>query len=279
MAADRGYFENVGIDVAITVPLTPLRALGYVAEGVIDIGVSHQPEVVLEKEKGTPVIAVGNLIAQPTAALIWLEGSKIRDVADLEGKTVVVPDLYFQEDFLANLLEEAGLTLEDVDIQTVGYDLASALADGEADAIFGGAWNIEGAELEARGLNPVVTRVQATGIPAYDELVMAARAGQVSREPELIRDFLSAVARGNAAAAEDPKGVVKLIEGSDETDPNLNRKGLEAAVQATLPLLSRTSYMDPDQASGLVDWMREEGFIEREPPTEDLLTNSCLPPS
>jgi ABC-type nitrate/sulfonate/bicarbonate transport system substrate-binding protein len=279
IAAERGYFEDVGIEVTITVPVTPLRALGYAAEGLTDIAVSHQPEVIFERENGTPVVAIGSLISRPTAALIWLERSKIRNVADLEGKTIAVPDLYFQEKFLGALLEEGGLTLEDVEIESIGYDLVAALVDGEADAIFDGSWNLEGAELEAQGLNPIVTRVQTTDIPAYDELVLAARTRQVSREPQLIRDFLSAVARGNAAAARDPRGVVELIEKSGETDPRLDRKGLEAAVRTTLPLLSRTGYMDPARADGLVDWMYEEGMIEQVPPTADLFTNSCLPPS
>ena len=69
-------------------------------------------------------------------------------------------------DFLQSFLARGGLTLDDVEVRRVGYELVSALTDGEVDAIFGGSWNIEGAVLEARGLKPVITRFEATASPA-----------------------------------------------------------------------------------------------------------------
>jgi ABC-type nitrate/sulfonate/bicarbonate transport system substrate-binding protein len=72
--------------------------------------------------------------------------------------------------------------------------LVSALLSGRADAIFGGSWNVEGIELESRGAEPVITRIQDLGIPDYEELVMVARSDLVADDPRLIRDFMSAVA-------------------------------------------------------------------------------------
>jgi putative hydroxymethylpyrimidine transport system substrate-binding protein len=276
MAFERGYFADVGLDVSLYAPATPTRPIEYVVDGTDDLGISNQPQVVLAKEKGEPIVAVGSLISQPTMAMIWLKKSKIHGIASLKGKTIAVPGLPFQEAFLQSLLARAGLALDDVKVKDVGYKLVPALVSGRADAIFGGSWNVEGAELESRGLKPVITRVEDLGFPAYEELVVIARNDRVVEEPQLIRDFMSAVARGTAAAVEDPKGAIEAIEKSVESNPESSRKDTEAEIEATLPLLSKTGYMSPGQASRLVSWMHEEGSIQRKIPVSALLTNDYL---
>jgi putative hydroxymethylpyrimidine transport system substrate-binding protein len=277
MAEERGYFAEAGIDVVITSPFYLADPLLYVENETVDFAVSHQPEVAEEVEEGAPVIAVGALVARPTAAMIWLKRSKIRDIADLEGKTIAVPGVPFQEDLLRSVLRKVGLKPEDVKVLEAGHELVPTLVSGRADATFGGSWNLEGAELESRGLKPEITPAQNLGVPAYEELVVIARRDRVATEPRLIRDFMSAVTRGNAAAAKDPEGAVELIEKGAETDTRLDRRAIEAQVDATLPLLSRTGQMDPGQASRLVGWMCGQELIEEEPPNSDLLTNAYLP--
>lgn len=236
--ADRlGYFEEAGLDVAISKPLTVVRPLKYVANREVDVAVSHEPQIVLAQEQGAPVKVIGSLIPEPTAAVVWLPESKIEGIAGLKGKTVAIPGLPFQEDFLRSVLARAGLTLGDVKVRRAGFELVPDLVQGRADAIFGGSWNVEGVELEARGLEPVVTRIQDLGVPAYEELVLIARPDWLSRDPQRARDFLAAVARGTAAASEEDPGVTAeaILELSEKT----NLKETEAAVEATLPLLSK----------------------------------------
>ncbi len=276
MAQELGYFEDAGVEMTITGAASPENAISYVAEESVDFAVTRQPQVILAREEGEPIVAVGALVARPTAALIWLRKSGIHGVADLKGRTIAIPGLFFQEDFLQNLLERHGLTLDDVKIAHVGYESARALAGGEADAIFGGSWNVEGAELAARGLKPVVVRAPSLGFPAYDEQVLAARAPWVAENGPLVRDVLAAVARGTAAAIEHPRAAVKAIEQSEEVDPTATPKVTEAEVEATLPLLSETGYMSPGQAEDLVDWMHAEGLIQRKVPASQLLTNQFL---
>lgn len=272
-ALQRGYLP-LGLEAGAFSPALPNRPVAYVAHSVDDIGVAQEPQVVLAREEGMPVVIVGSLIAQPTAAMIWPEESKIHRIADLKGKTIAVPGIVYQERFLQTILARAGLTPKDVKIKRVRYALVSALTSGRADAIFGGSSNLEGTELEARGMNPVITPVQDLGIPDYSELVVIARRDLVTEYPQAIRGFMAAVARGTAKAANNSRAAVDAIE---ETDLSINRKMTEAQMAATAPLLSEDGYMDPDQASGLVDWMYEQGLIQRKLPVSTLLTNKYLP--
>jgi putative hydroxymethylpyrimidine transport system substrate-binding protein len=277
MAQGKGFFYyDGGVNVSATIALEPMRAITYVASGSVDLGVTHQPQVVMAKEKGAPIVAIGSLISQPTAAMIWLKRSKIGGIADLKGKTIAIPGLPFQKEFLGTVLARKGLTLSDVKVKSVRYDLLPSLISGDADAIFGGSWNLEGAALEAGGLEPVVTPVKDQGIPPYDELVVIARTDRLAKDPGAICGFMSALSHGTAAAIKDPKGVTDTIDESIESDPELSREELEAGVEATLPLLSKSGSMSPGQANKLVDWMFEEGMIQRKLKASEFLTNAYL---
>jgi putative hydroxymethylpyrimidine transport system substrate-binding protein len=272
-AQKRGYFSDAHLTVSILAPAAPARPVQYVVHHLDDLGVAQEPQVVLERARGAQVVAVGSLISDPTAAMIWLEKSQINGIADLKGKTIAIPGLPFQKSFLQNVLERSGLKPGDVRIKSVDYNLVPALIDGRVDAIFGGSWNLEGVELESLGLKPVITRGEDLGLPPYEEFVVVARSDRVSEEPGLIHDFMSAVVRGNAAAAEDPRAAVNAIMEAGLGGTDVSRKAMEAEVAATSPLLSKNGYMNPEQASQLVDWMYEEGMIERKPPVSALLSN------
>jgi putative hydroxymethylpyrimidine transport system substrate-binding protein len=273
LAETKGYFAKVGLEVTTFAPVRQGVVIEDVVIGADEFGISHLPQVVLAQEKGAPIVVVGSLVPKPTAAMIWLKKSHVGGIADLKGKTIAIPGLPFQKAFLQSVLAQGGLTLEDVKLKNVGYKLVPALVSGRADAIFGGSANLEGVRLEKRGVEPVITSVQDLGIPDYDELVLIARSDLVSKEPQLVRAFDWAVGRGTAAAVADPKSAAIEIDESVESTPESSLGMTEAEGKATFPLLSKSGYVSPDQASQLVDWMYEEGMIKRKPPVSELLTN------
>lgn len=274
MAERKKYLDKVGFDTWVRVPVGPYRPIPYVTEELVDLSVSHLPEVVLARARGVPVVAVASLISQPTAAMIWLEESRIHGIADLRGKTIAIPGASFQKLFLETILARAGLSLDDVKVVNGGYELVPDLVSGRVDAIFGGSANVEGAELEARGLQPVVTGVQSLGIPAYDELVVIVRRDRLAAGPQSIRDILAAVDRGTAAARKDPEEAVDAITAEAS---EANRKGTAAGVEATLPLLAGAGALSSERTEQLVDWMLAEGMIQQPLPAADLQTNDYLP--
>jgi len=278
MAERRGYFREAGLDVWVRTPGNPEYPVSYVAVGDDDVGIAQQPQIVLGNELEETVVAIGSVISKPTAAMIWLKGSGVNEIGDLKGKTVATSGALYQSDLLEQALAQAGLTADDVKVVGAGYELVPKLLKGEVDAIFGGSANIEGAALEARGAEPVITPVQELGAPPYDELMLIARPECVVKHPALYRRFLTAVARGTAAAKKDPHGTALAIEQNLGSDPKAGRKEIEAQVAATLPLLSRSGRIDLAQATDLVEWMRDKGMIEEEPPVEQLFTNEYLAP-
>jgi putative hydroxymethylpyrimidine transport system substrate-binding protein len=151
--------------------------------------------------------------------------------------------------------------------------LVPALVDGNADAIFGGSGNLEGADLKGLGVEPVITSVRDLGIPDYDELVLVARSDQTEKEPDVMRDFVAATVKGSALATEQPKSALQALENAGERNPAISPKARKAEVSQTIPLLSTDGQVSPERMQGLIDWMYEEGMIKSKIPVSELLAD------
>ncbi|MET0307052.1 MAG: ABC transporter substrate-binding protein [Solirubrobacterales bacterium] len=273
MAQKLGYFADAGLDVSIQTPSDPAAPIKQVAAGRTDLAISYEPEVLLAREQGLDVVAVGALVDRPLTSLIWLGKSGIGGVADLRGKTVATAGIPYQDAYLETILARAKLSPSDVDTVNVGYGLLPALVGGRAQAMLGGFRNVEGVDLRLRGLNPVVTPVDQLGVPTYDELVLVANGGRLEEDSEPVRLFLAALARGTAAAKQNRTAAAEaLLEANPDLDPRLTN----AELVATLPLLSERGFMNPARWKAFIAWAQQNGVISVRPSTAEVLSNAYL---
>jgi putative hydroxymethylpyrimidine transport system substrate-binding protein len=225
------------------------------------------------------VVTVGALVDAPLTSLIWLRESGLRRLGDLRGKTIATAGIPYQDAYLETILARANLSPTDVKRVNVGAGLLSAVLSGKADAILGGFRNVEGIDLALRGRDPTVTPVDELGVPTYDELVLVARAEALDEDPEDIRLFISALARGTGEAiAERGAATEVLLRGN----PDLNPRLTEAQLKATLPLLAGErgqpfGHMDPEQWREFIGWMRDNGLISSLPEPGEVISNDYLP--
>jgi len=280
MAQKLGYFEEAGLDVSIHTPADPAAPVKLLAAGQTDLAISYEPEVLLAKEGGLDVVAVGALVNRPLTSMIWLKKSGIKGIGDLRDKTVATAGIPYQDAYLKTILGRVNLSPSDVNAVNVGFGLLPALLGGRAQAMLGGFSNVEGVDLRLRGAEPVVTPVDELGVPTYDELVLATQRKRLEEDPQAIRLFIAALARGTAAAAKNPEAATKaLLEANPDLEPKLTR----AEVAATLPLLDPArgghpyGYMDPARWREFIGWMRDNELISALPPTSSVLSNSYLP--
>jgi putative hydroxymethylpyrimidine transport system substrate-binding protein len=278
-ALDRGFFKQAGLDVQPQVPSDPSSPIKEVAAGRADLAVSYEPEVLLAQDQGLDVQAVGAVVDQPLTSLISLPKAGIAGASSLRGKTVGTAGIPYQSDYLETILQSAGLPSSAADEVNVGLNLLPTLIGGRVDAILGGFRNIEGVDLQQRGLDPRIVPVDQLGVPTYDELVLVARRTTVDEHPEAIRSFISALAQGTSYAIKHPQEAAnEVLSAGMGLDPMQTR----AEVDATLPLLSGTQgrpygFMDPAQWRVYAGWMAEHDLISSAPSTSDVLTNELLP--
>lgn len=273
MAEKLGYFEEAGLDVSIHTPADPAAPIKLLAAGQTDLAISYEPEVLLAHEQGLDVVAVAALVDRPLTSLIWLKKSGIKGVAGLRGKTIATAGIPYQDAYLKTILARTKLSPSDVDTVNVGYGLLPALVGGKAQAMLGGFSNVEGVDLRLRGKDPVVTPVDELGVPTYDELVLVARRDRLEEDPQAIRLFLGALARGTAAAVESPGAATDaVLAANKDLDPKLT----QAEIDATLPLLSKRGEMDEAAWRSFIAWMSENELIAARPDPAEVLSNEYL---
>jgi putative hydroxymethylpyrimidine transport system substrate-binding protein len=276
---DRGDFREAGLEVHPQVPSDPSAPIRQVAAGRADLAISYEPEVLLARDQGLPVTAVGALVPRPLTSLISLPEAGIDDAADLSDKTIATAGIPYQTAFLEAILARADLTPDDVDQVDVGFNLLPAILSGRADAMLGGFLNVEGVDLRLRGKDPRVVPVDELGVPTYDELVLVANSDRVEDDPEAIRLFIAALERGTGAAADDPAGATAaILDAGQGLEPRLTR----AEVDETLPLLlpekgDPFAYMDPAEWQRFAGFMADEGLTEHRLTPDEVLTNELLP--
>jgi len=278
-ALDRGFFKDEGLDVQPQVPSDPSAPIKEVAAGRADVAVSYEPEVLLAQDAGLDVQAVAAIVDQPLTSLISLPKAGIGSAADLQGKTVGTAGIPYQSDYFETILQSAALSSSAAEEVNVGLNLLPTLLGGKVDAILGGFRNIEGVDLQQRGLDPRIVPVDKLGVPTYNELVLVARRSTVDDQPDAIRSFIAALSRGTSYAIVHPQEAANAVLAAGK---GLDAMQTRAEVDATLPLLARAhgrpyGFMDPDRWGTYAGWMAEHELISSVPKTSDVLTNELLP--
>ena len=273
-AQAEGHFEQAGLDVAIRQPPDPAAPIKQVAAGRVDLAISYEPEVLRARDQGLPVVAVGALVREPLTSIISLPKAKIRGPGDLKGKTVGTAGIDYQTAYLETILDEAGVSMDDVKVRNVGFSLTPALLTGKVDAVLGAFWNYEGTDLRLRGKRPQIIRMEDAGVPTYNELVLVANEDALK-----LRAFIGAVSRGTQDLRKNPDAAIDgLLEANPDLDPELQR----AVVKVTLPLFLPPDgrpfgWQDPRQWDAFSAWMKESNLLEQPPDPAAAYDNALLP--
>jgi putative hydroxymethylpyrimidine transport system substrate-binding protein len=274
-----GHFEEAGIDVQIRQPPDPAAPLKQLAAGRVDLAISYEPEVLRARAQGLDVVSVGALVQRPLTSIISLPAAKVREPADLRGKTVGTAGIDYQSAYLRTILLEAGVQPTSVMERNVGFGLTPAMLTGKVDATLGAFWNYEGVDLKRRGRKPRIIPVDEAGVPPYNELVLVANEDALERDGGTIRAFIGALSRGVRDLREDPEDAIAgLLEANPDLDAGLQR----AALKATLPLFSPPrdepfAWHDPEQWDAFAAWMEDNRVLEGSPDVRGAFTNELLP--
>jgi putative hydroxymethylpyrimidine transport system substrate-binding protein len=275
-----GYFRQVGLNVNEHVPSDPAAPIKQVAAGRADLAISYEPEVLLAREQGLPVVSVAALVQRPLTSLIATRKSGVRSVRDLRGKRVGTAGIPYQSAYLKTIARRANVPESSIKETNVGASLLPAMLSGKVDATLGGFWNVEGVELRQRGARPTVIPVDRLGVPDYDELVFVANTDRLADERDDLRLFISAVARGAEEARKNPSGATKSLL---EANKDLKAKRARASVRLTIPTLFPAKagrpwgYLDPIAWRNYGGWMVDNGLLKRLPNINAAITNDLLP--
>lgn len=277
-AIAEGDFADHGLDVSTVVPSDPAAALKEVAAGKAPFAVSYEPEVLLARSQGVPVVAVGAIITHPLNSIIVRDDAGIGSPRDLQGKVVGQTGLPLERPLLETVVRADGGDPAAVRLRNVGFNLAPALAAGRVDAVVGAYWNIELVDLERQGVDATAFRVEDFGVPDYDELVLVT-SDRVARErPELVRAMLAGLRTGQDWAATDQAGAVAhLVDANPDLDAEVVADQLAKTADLLSPPDGETLAMDPAEWEAFAEWMRDNGQLTAPVEVGTAMSTAFLP--
>ncbi len=227
MAQDRGYFTDAGLAVTLQVPADPATVLQTVGAGRDTFGISYQTEILFARSQQVPVVSVAALVQHPLNSMMVLADSAIQRPGDLAGKRVAISGLPSDGAILETMLGADGITIDDVEVIDVGYDLMPAVLSGRVDAVVGVYWTHETILAERQGTPVRFFRVEEWGVPDHYELILVAGESVVADQEAIVREVLGAIQRGYADAIAEPDAAIALlVAASPDLDAEVEREGI-----------------------------------------------------
>ena len=277
-ARNTGLFARAGLDVAIRSPSDPTAPLKLVGVGQSDLAVSYEQELFFAAAKGLPVVAVAAVVPRPLNSFMAIEPN-VRSLRDLKCKTIGITGVPSDYATLDTALHSVGLTRKQLKIVTVGYNLLPALLAHRVDAVLGVYRNVEGIQLQLRGLHPTIIPIDQAGVPSYDELVLVANKTRLHDDPQYrseVKRFVGAFLAGTADARNHPSRALAIMKKVTASDP----KFLARAVPATLRLLAGSKgigCLSVDAWQRFGEWMHTTNLLKKPIAAASVVTPSFLP--
>lgn len=141
LAKEKGYFEEAGLDVTITMGADPAAMIAMAVSGEQDIVIGSWINMATSVSKGVPISVLGgNGIVDPevsNSGVMVREDSGITSVADLKGKIIGVQGVKSGGDIpVLQALDAAGVSITDVTEVAIPYSgMEAALEQNTVDAV------------------------------------------------------------------------------------------------------------------------------------------------
>jgi NitT/TauT family transport system substrate-binding protein len=236
VAQKEGYFAAANLDVEIRIGRGTTDVLAKMSTGNAEFGSGGLGALMQAAAQGPiPVKAVLSIFNKQPDAIFTYEGSGIKTIKDLAGRTVATATFTSSNALWPVVADINGLDISKVKlIKTDPTATAAMVATGKADALIN--WVTSGGEIEAvlkeAGKKMVVLPWSEFGLDGYGLSIFATDA-EIANHPDVVARFVAACEKAiqfslanPEAAAKDLKDAVPLVD----LDPSITE------VRTTIPV-------------------------------------------
>lgn len=280
-AADElGYYEEAGIDLEIVEP-AETGVEPVVASGEAEFGIAQAESLLPARAAGIPVVSIGTLLPHNDSSLMALADAGIARPRDLEDHTYGGYGGSLETELINRLVECDGGDPSKVDFVEVGnVDYLTGMQRGRFDFawVFNGwdalrADTVDGVDVTTL---PFIDHEEC--IPDWYTPLLLTSESTIADDPELVRDFLAATARGYDLAISDPQQAADLLL---QAAPELDRDLVEASSAYHAGRFADEGapwgVEDAQVWSDFGDFLVEAGLLEEAIDTDAAFTNEFLP--
>ncbi|AOS80209.1 ABC transporter permease [Hydrogenophaga sp. PBC] len=239
LAAQRGYYRQAGLDVAVDTGNGSAAAISLVATGAYDAA-SADLGTMIEFNTNNPANKLSAVAIQydlnPNAVIVRKDGP-IRSAADLAGRTIVGQPFNASRKMFPVLAKAQGFDGSGVKWENVAPDIGyTRFVKGDFDALaifyFTGLLNLKSRGMGADQLRAF--RYSELGVNSYGNGIVAAPK-PMAESPEAMRAFVKASTQGWIEAIADPRAAASALKARDPLlDEAIELERLQLIIDTTM---------------------------------------------
>jgi NitT/TauT family transport system substrate-binding protein len=236
VAQKEGYFSAANLDVEIRIGRGTTDVLAKMSTGNAEFGSGGLGALMQAAAQGpVPVKAVLSIFNKQPDAIFTYEGSGIKTIKDLAGKTVATATFTSSNALWPVVAEINGLDLSKVKlIKTDPTATTVMVATGKADALIN--WVTSGGEIEAvlkeAGKKMVVIPWSEFGLDGYGLSIFASDK-EIADHPDVVARFVAACEKAIQFSLANPEAAARALK--DEV-PLVDLDASIAEVRTTIPV-------------------------------------------
>ncbi|KAF0816526.1 MULTISPECIES: ABC transporter substrate-binding protein [unclassified Cytobacillus] len=276
-AKEKGYFKEEGLDVEIIMP-GEAGADQLTASGKADFGVSYQESITEARVQGVPLVSIAAVIQHNTSGFASPAEKNIKSPKDFEGKTYGGWGAPVEKSVIDSLMKKENADVDKVSIVNMGdADFFTAVKrDIDFAWIYYGWTGVE-AELRGEKINMVYLTDYSDKLDYYTP-VLATSEKMIADDPETVKAFVKAAAKGYEFAINEPGEAADiLLKHAPDLDSDLVKKSQEWLSPRYQDDASRWGEQKLEVWENYAHWMHENGLLEKELDAGKAFTNDFLP--
>ncbi len=256
-AIEQGYYKKAGLKVTLREGQPGVKPVDELVAGRADFSVD-MPDMIIDRQKGTPVVALAAIFQHSPLALFAVRNSGISNPQDMIGKKIMLPKSGNAEIFAMFLHED--VKKNQINIIPHSWNVDD-LINGKVEASAGYLTD-RPFILQKRGVDYSIISPVTYGIDFYGDCLFTTEK-EISEHPKRVKNFLAASIKGWKYAMAHPQEMVDLILKKYSTRLSKSALIYESEVMQKLmqPKFIEIGHMNKGRWKHIADTFVELGLI------------------
>jgi ABC-type nitrate/sulfonate/bicarbonate transport system substrate-binding protein len=286
VAQEKGWYRDAGIDLKIIEPSED-GGLPQLAAGNVQFAVTVAEQLIPARAEGVKATSIGAIIQHNTSSLVAPADRGITRPRELEGKTYGGFGGELERALVEAMVRCDGgdpAKVKFVEVGNVDYKVGLDRKDYDFVWLFDGWDVIRLHDLEGMDLVTLPfhggTGPGANCIPDWYTPIVATSDDLIAKDPDLVRRFMSATAKGFESARTDPDGAADaLLAAVPESDAELVPLSAKYLADRYADKGSPWGRQDAVVWATFESFLRSSGLTTTPVDTSTIFTNEFLPNS
>lgn len=276
VALEKGYFENQGLNVTIEPGGPGIDPIRLVATGTDDVGLAGYEQILMAREKGIPLVAIGEDYIRSGVGFFSLQTSGIKRPEDFIGHRVGILPGTDKYTLYSAMMKKLGIDRSKIEEVPIAFDL-TVLFNGSVDVVPGFVTN-QPFVAEERGYPVNIVDPYDYGIRPGGNVYFTSEETLRKKRP-LLKEFLRGAMEGIIKSQQLPDSEVvdMVMKYNDKLDRNAEIKIWKSTKDVLLSKDPATvGLMSPEMWEYTLQISVDYGLISEAPSLDSCYTNELV---